>query len=96
MTLDKFEKAVDRCQELFDTFVDQGTDEELFISSYLSGHFDLIVGQAFIKKNYAFFDLDRSIINSLEAGFETDNLTADEQEKALQLWHRLSSNFEVE
>jgi hypothetical protein len=94
MTLGDFEKAVGLCQEQFDAVVDSGTDEDLFISSYLSGHLDLMVGQAFIQQNYSFEDLNRQVMNSLDASFLNDNLTSEEQEKTCRLWQKLSSNFD--
>jgi hypothetical protein len=94
VTLEGFEKAVEQCQERFDSVVEYGTDEDLFISSYLAGHFDLIVGQAFIHQDYVFDNLNHQLINSLNTAFISDNLTADEQEKTMQLWQILSSYFE--
>lgn len=93
MTLDQFETAIDLCQQQFDAVVDSGTDEDLFISSYLAGHFDLIVGQALMNQDYAFERLNRQLIQSLNNAFSSDNLSTHEQEKTTQLWLKLSQNF---
>lgn len=43
------EQLSDNAQEYFDSFVVDGTDDELFASGYLRGHVDLIIGTAMLS-----------------------------------------------
>ncbi|TDF39829.1 hypothetical protein EYS14_10055 [Alteromonadaceae bacterium M269] len=84
-----FEQAVEQCQLKFDSYVESGTDEELFLSSYLCGHFDLVVGQAFINNQYSLEQLNTALLDSLKSAFEDDNMSAGEREQLLDLWQGL-------
>ena len=44
------EQLSDNAQEYFDSFVVDGTDDELFASGYLRGHVDLIIGTAMLSQ----------------------------------------------
>ncbi|MDX1705855.1 YfcL family protein [Pseudidiomarina sp.] len=41
----EFDQLVARLEQVFDRAVVDGTDDELFASGYLRGHFDLVVAQ---------------------------------------------------
>ncbi|RUO56112.1 MULTISPECIES: YfcL family protein [Pseudidiomarina] len=40
-----FALYIERLEQVFDRAVAEGTDDELFASGYLRGHFDLVVAQ---------------------------------------------------
>lgn len=40
-----FEQFISKLEQVFDRAVSQGSDDELFASGYLRGHFDLVVAQ---------------------------------------------------
>lgn len=40
-----FDQLVERLETVFDDAVASGTDDELFASGYLRGHFDLVIAQ---------------------------------------------------
>ena len=88
----RFEEAIELCQQRFDSVVDNGTDEELFLSSYLCGHFDLIVGQAFLQQNYSLEDVNIKVLESVNAASGDDNLSEDELDQIIELWSQLYRN----
>ncbi len=45
------EQLSDNAQLYFDSFVEQGSDDELFASGYLRGHVDLIIGTAMVEES---------------------------------------------
>ena len=53
------EKFSDQAQAYFDSYVAQGSDDELFASGYLRGHVDLVIGSALVAGNA--FDYDQLV-----------------------------------
>ena len=45
------EQLSDNAQLYFDSFVETGSDDELFASGYLRGHVDLIIGTAMVEES---------------------------------------------
>jgi hypothetical protein len=85
----RFNQFVCVVEKYFDSVVEQGTDHELFISGYLSGHFSLVVSQAEQQHEFILAALDRRMQASLSAAFEDQELIQQDQKDVLQLWHRL-------
>lgn len=47
----EFNQFIARLEQVFDQAVVEGSDDELFASGYLRGHFDLVVAQLELQQN---------------------------------------------
>ncbi|MFT4937456.1 MAG: hypothetical protein ACI88A_000471 [Paraglaciecola sp.] len=91
------ESFVEQTQAYLDAVVVNGSDQELFIASYLTGHFALVVGQAQVDQDSAGEQmsikyLNVLMLNSLEAAFLENELEKDEQKQVLGLWKKMTHN----
>ncbi|GGO73633.1 YfcL family protein [Bowmanella pacifica] len=89
MSEQAFNQFVDTTENAFDQAVVQGSDHELFISSYLSGHFSLVVAKALTQANYCLANLDRAMQQSLSDAFANNELDPADQQQVLALWQQL-------
>lgn len=85
----KFNQFVIAIEAFFDSVVDKGTDHELFISGYLSGHFSLVVSQAEQQHDFDLAQLDQRMQESLNSAFNNQELIPQDQTDVMQLWNRL-------
>jgi hypothetical protein len=86
---DEVELQVQRMEQKLDKVVDTGTDEELFIASYLHGHFSLAISQALLAKQSRLQDLDVAMQESLAVAFSNQELELKDQHKVSALWQQL-------
>jgi hypothetical protein len=92
------ESFVEQAQTYLDGVVVNGTDHELFIASYLTGHFAVVVGQAQIENDMATLQmsmprLNEMMLNSLNAAFLNNELEQDEQHYVFELWDKITADF---
>lgn len=80
-SLDFFQK-VDAIQQFIENIVDTGDDQELFISAYVNGHFDLAVVKA--QPSLSIDELDTHMLSSLETA--KDELAPDDYSHAITFW----------
>lgn len=85
-----FDQFVDSTEQFLDAFIDHGSDEELFISGYLHGHFSLAVSQSMQQSQRNVDFLKQSVEASLVQAFENDELEVSDQHKVLSLWRKLA------
>jgi hypothetical protein len=86
---------IEQTQAYLDAVVVNGTDHELFIASYLTGHFALVVGQAEVESDssgepMSIQHLNVLLLSSLNTAFLQNELEKDEQEKVLELWKKIT------
>jgi hypothetical protein len=72
-----------------DQVVQHGNDQELFIASYLQGHFAVQAGQSQVQKMTQVKQLAELMDTSLTAAFSHNELIADDQQQVLGLWQIL-------
>lgn len=88
-----FESLLDEMQLQFDSVVDSGTDQELFISGYLSGHFTLVASQCCLNGLTTLKQLNEQMLLSLQTAFSNGELESDDQQQVLVFWQRLATKF---
>lgn len=92
------ESFIEQAQVYLDGVVVNGSDHELFIASYLTGHFAVVVGQAQIENDTALDKmsmprLNEMMLNSLHAAFLNNELEKAEQHHVLELWDKITADF---
>lgn len=81
-----FEAMVDSIQSKFDGVVEQGTDQELFIAGYLSGHFSLVVSQCQLQSEETAAALNAQMLASLDKAFADGELEEADQQQVKAFW----------
>lgn len=84
---------VDRVQSELDKVVQQGSEQELFIASYLTGHFSLLHRDAQYNDDYSMQAVDDYMISSLNVAFANKELAEAEQQQVLDLWQQLFHQY---
>ena len=84
-----FIEQIGQIEEALDGVVDHGDDDELFIASYLQGHFAVIARQQEMESDATLSSLDDAMQGSLQAAFDNKEVDDGDQEKVLALWQRL-------
>ena len=91
-----FYTKVDSMVAVLDSFIADGSDQELFIASYLHGHFDLAIVKA-EKADVAITPdesarisfLEQTLIEQLQLAFDNNELESNDQIEVLNLVKRL-------
>ncbi len=83
-----FIQQIDRIQSHFDSLVEAGSDQELFISGYLNGHFSLVTSQCINEQLLEIDDLDRKMQESLSVAFNNEELQTEDQHQVFVFWER--------
>lgn len=83
-----FAAYVDKVQALFDSMVEEGSDQELFISGYLNGHFSLIASVCFNAQELSLAALDNRMQESLQTAFDNEELQKADQADVMTFWQR--------
>lgn len=78
-----------KIEAALDDVVNHGDDDELFIASYLQGHFAVESRQLEMKENATMKQLDDNMTTSLERAFANNELEKDDAERVNALWTRL-------
>ena len=88
---ERFNQIVNSIEQAFNDFVDNGTDQELFLSGYLHGHFSLVVSQAELAQDLTLEGMKSRMEASLQNAFSQGELAHDDQGQALAMWETLFS-----
>ena len=89
----EFEVLVDGIQEKFDAVVVDGTDQELFVAGYLSGHFSLVVSQCQLAEQTILEALNNQMKSSLDKAFASGDLEEADQKDVLAFWQQCQQSF---
>jgi hypothetical protein len=89
-TLTMPERFIDAVANLFDTLVPVATDDELFASGYLRGHFDLAVGTLQVADEpFAAADVVTQVNTTLEQAINNGELSEKDQQHVAAIWQRI-------
>ncbi|GAA0858434.1 YfcL family protein [Aliiglaciecola litoralis] len=89
MHANEFEQSVEQIENKLDQTVEWGSDDELFISSYLHGHVSLAVSHAELSQQKTLKQLDALVSTSLQDAFANNELELVDQQKVTRLWSQL-------
>ncbi len=89
MTL--FDTYVEHVEHALMAFVETGSDHELFLSSYLHGHVDVIIAEHYLDKVFDACSVDTQLKKSLSTAFSAKELDSADQSSVLMLWNELHS-----
>jgi hypothetical protein len=81
-----------KTESYLDQVVEHGNDQELFIASYLQGHFAVEAGQSQVQQMTQIKQLAELMDTSLTSAFSNNELAIDDQQQVLSLWQTLQSN----
>lgn len=81
-----FETLVDNIQLKFDQVVEQGSDQDLFVAGYLSGHFSLVVSQCQLQGQETVEALNLGMLASLDKAFADGELEETDQQDVKTFW----------
>ncbi|WP_218355348.1 YfcL family protein [Alteromonas lipotrueiana] len=81
-----FLTASRQIEENLDSVVDHGNDDELFIASYLQGHFAVISKPLEVDPEASVAKLDAEVTQSLKSAFSNRELEAEDQDKVWSMW----------
>ena len=82
---------IQKTERYLDNVVEHGDDQELFIASYLQGHFAVVAGQSQVQQMTQVTQLAELMDTSLSSAFSNQELIADDQQQVLSLWQTLQS-----
>jgi hypothetical protein len=77
---------IQRTERYLDQVVEHGNDQQLFIASYLQGHFAVVAGHCQVKQMILIEPLVELMHTSLSKAFENKELSLEDQEQVLRLW----------
>jgi len=78
---------IDAVADLFDALVPIASDDELFASGYLRGHFDLAVGTLEVSaKPFAAADVLQQVNLTLRQAIANGELTEQDQQHVNAIW----------
>ncbi|MDB2331164.1 YfcL family protein [Alteromonas sp.] len=78
-----------RIEAALDDVVNHGSDDELFIASYLQGHFAVEARQVEMQSDGSLAMLNEKMRDSLGRAFENNELDNSDAARVTQLWERL-------
>lgn len=82
-------KAIAEIEALLDDVVNHGSDDELFIASYLQGHFAVEARQLEMREDASLELLNEKMLSSLESAFKNNELESEDAKQVKALWARL-------
>ncbi len=80
---------IQQTESYLDQVVEHGNDQQLFIASYLQGHFAVEAGQSQVQGMTQIAQLSELMKTSLDNAFANNELVADDQQQVLSLWQLL-------
>ena len=86
----EIEQFVDKIETALDSFIDTGTEDELFISGYLHGHFSLATSLALQQPNPDVELIQSKLMHSLQKAFDNSELDQDYQQRVYSMWNQLA------
>jgi len=78
--------AIEKIEQALDGVVDHGSDDDLFIASYLQGHFAVESKRLEMNEDASIAMLNDIMQASLENAFAAGELEAQDQTRVLELW----------
>ena len=84
------ERFIEYVETSLDNYIDTGTEDELFISGYLHGHFSLAASRALQQPNTDIVMLNTMLTESLENAFANNELEHEYQLKVYSMWNELA------
>ena len=86
----QIETFIEYVETSLDKYIDSGTDDELFVSGYLHGHFSLIASRALQQSNPDIELINAMLTTSLEKAFANNELDQEYQHKVYSMWNGLA------
>ena len=84
------EQFIDAAAELFDALVPVASDDELFASGYLRGHFDLAVGTLQVAdQSFVAADVINQVNETLAQAITNGELSEQDQQHVTAIWQRI-------
>ncbi len=80
-------------ESALDSVVDTGTDDELFIASYLQGHVAVIAKPMEVEPDASLPLLNEKVLSSLHSAFDNKELESGDQQRVLALWQSLINDL---
>lgn len=87
----QFEQFVEYAESTLDAMVENGSDQELFVASYLHGHFSLVVSQVEQANTLLITALDQAMQTSLNTAFGQNELEEQDQSQVRVMWQKIVS-----
>ncbi|MFQ3234511.1 MAG: hypothetical protein ACI9C4_000062 [Paraglaciecola sp.] len=84
-----FTSFVDAIQNELDKVVLHGSDQQLFVASYLTGHFSLLYSHGKTNDDYSLQGADDYMISSLQKAFANKELAETDQLQVMALWQQI-------
>jgi hypothetical protein len=88
---DELLSFIQKTERYLDQVVGHGNDQELFIASYLQGHFAVVAGQSQVQQMTQVEQLSELMRVSLDSAFNNNELVEDDQQQVLNLWQTLQT-----
>lgn len=82
-------KAIAEIEASLDDVVNHCSDDELFIASYLQGHFAVEARQLEMREDASLELLNEKMLSSLESAFKNNELESEDAKQVKALWARL-------
>ncbi|AFV86063.1 YfcL family protein [Alteromonas mediterranea] len=82
-------KAIAEIEASLDDVVNHGSDDELFIASYLQGHFAVEARQLEMREDASLELLNEKMLSSLDSAFKNNELESEDAKQVKALWARL-------
>lgn len=90
MTAVSAEPFIEAAANLFDALVPVASDDELFASGYLRGHFDLAVGTLEVAAQpFSAADVVQQVNDTLLQAIANGELSQQDQQHVNAIWQRL-------
>ena len=90
MTAVSAEPFIEAAANLFDALVPVASDDELFASGYLRGHFDLSVGTIEVAAQpFSAADVVQQVNDTLHQAIANGELSQQDQQHVNAIWQRL-------
>lgn len=95
--MNDFYNTIDNMVAILDGFISDGSDQELFIASYLHGHFDLAVAstekQSHTSNSEQLSALKTALNTQLEEAYSNQELIQSDQQQVNALVDKLFNSF---
>ena len=88
-----FVQLVDDIDAALDNVVDTGSDDALFIASYLQGHFAVEARKLELDESASVEKLSQTMQQSLEQAFTNNELEPADQQAVAALWQKLLNDL---
>tara|TARA_A200000113_G_C8642081_1_gene282903 strand:- start:130 stop:423 length:294 start_codon:yes stop_codon:yes gene_type:complete len=82
-------KAIAEIEASLDDVVNHGSDDELFVASYLQGHFAVESRQLEMREDATIGMLNDKMVESLNEAFANNELESEDAKQVKALWERL-------